>query len=207
MKEEAFQEGGVRGFLHEPESGGSRAIVLAHGAGSNCNAPILVSACRYFCEAGYLCLRVDLPFRQERHSGSPFPSIAGKDREGLREAAQAVRTLGASFVILGGHSYGGRQATMLAAEDASVANLLLLFSYPLHPPSQPEKLRTAHLPQLRVPAVFVHGTRDPFGTIDEMRAAVALIPAPTQLLETTGAHDLRRPPFPEILTALSAMQG
>ena len=66
-------------------------------------------------------------------------------------------------VVLGGHSYGGRQATMLAAEEPGVAEALLLLSYPLHPPNKPAQLRTAHFPQLRTPALFVSGTKDPFG--------------------------------------------
>ena len=80
-------------------------------------------------------------------------------------------------VFLGGHSYGGRQASMLAASDPAVTPALLLLSYPLHPPRRPEQLRTAHFPDLRTPALFVHGVRDPFGSREEMEAALALIPA------------------------------
>ena len=82
---------------------------------------------------------------------------------------------------------------------------LLLFSYPLHPPNKPELLRTAHFPQLHTPALFVHGTRDPFGSIEELRAAAALIPARTDLLAVEGsAHDLKRAPdlAQEIVTRL-----
>jgi uncharacterized protein len=68
---------------------------------------------------------------------------------------------------------------------------LLLLSYPLHPPRKPEQLRVKHLPELRVPALFVHGTRDPFGSIEEMEAAIALIPVKTELLRVDGTgHDL-----------------
>ena len=81
-------------------------------------------------------------------------------------------------VFAGGHSYGGRQSTMAAAERAGMADGLLLLSYPLHPPKRPEQKRTAHFPQLRTPALFVHGTADPFGSIEDLREAVALIPAP-----------------------------
>ena len=70
---------------------------------------------------------------------------------------------------------------------------LLLLSYPLHPPRKPEQLRTAHFPKLRTPALFVHGSRDPFGSLDELKSAMALIPAPVKLLEIDGAgHDLGR---------------
>ena len=69
--------------------------------------------------------------------------------------------------------------------------MLTLFSYPLHPPGKPERARTEHLPRITVPTVFTHGTADPFGTIDELRPAAALIPAPTEIVEVTGArHDL-----------------
>lgn len=85
---------------------------------------------------------------------------------------------------------------MLAAEDAAVADALLLFSYPLHVPDKPEKLRTEHFPQLRTPALFVHGTKDPFGTPQEMRKGLALIPARHELQLVEGAgHDLRKGAF------------
>jgi len=103
----------------------------------------------------------------------------------------ATRKLGCEKVFLGGHSYGGRQATMLCAESNDLASGLLLLSYPLHPPRKPAQLRVQHLPQLKLPALFVHGTRDPFGSIEEMESALKMIPSTTQLLTVDGAgHDL-----------------
>jgi predicted alpha/beta-hydrolase family hydrolase len=94
-------------------------------------------------------------------------------------------------VFLGGHSYGGRQSSMLCAEEPELASGLLLLSYPLHPPRRPEQQRTQHLPDLRTPTVFVHGTRDPFGSIEELQRAMKMIPAKTKLLTVEGAgHDL-----------------
>src|SRR5579864_4729922 len=94
-------------------------------------------------------------------------------------------------VFLGGHSYGGRQSSMLAASEPGVCDGLLLLSYPLHPPKRPDELRTVHFPKLRTPALFVHGTRDPFGTLAEMESTLMLIPAPTDLIPVDGAgHDL-----------------
>lgn len=93
-----------------------------------------------------------------------------------------IKRLVRGRVFLGGHSYGGRQASMLAAAEPSLVPGLLLLSYPLHPPRQPAQLRTAHFPGLRTPALFVHGTRDPFGSPAEMEAALSLIPVPTRLL-------------------------
>ncbi len=80
---------------------------------------------------------------------------------------------------------------MLCAEEPDLVNGLLLLSYPLHPPRKPAQLRVQHLPELRTPALFVHGTRDPFGTITEMETALKMIPAKTELLRVDGAgHDL-----------------
>ena len=96
-------------------------------------------------------------------------------------------------VFLGGHSYGGRQASLLAAEDQSLVKALLLLSYPLHPPRNPAQMRTAHFPQIQTPVFFAHGTRDPFGSIDEVSAALALLPGntPVKLLAFDGqGHDL-----------------
>jgi uncharacterized protein len=81
-------------------------------------------------------------------------------------------------------------ASMLAAAEPALASGLLVQSYPLHPPGKPNDLRTAHLPSIRVPALFVHGTTDPFGTPDELAAARALIPARTSALQVSGGHDL-----------------
>jgi len=185
----------VRGFLHRPAIPRGDALVLTHGAGSNCQAGILIAVADAFAEAGFAALRCDLPFRQQRPHGPPSPGGSGRDREGLQNAVQALRGLdpSGSFkrVFLGGHSYGGRQATILAAADPGLVEGLLLLSYPLHPPRKPAELRTAHFLKLRTRALFVHGSRDPFGTLEEMKSAVSLISAATSLLPIEGAgHDL-----------------
>jgi predicted alpha/beta-hydrolase family hydrolase len=196
---EPFAEGLVRGFLHHSAQPSGDAIALAHGAGSNCQAPLLVAVAHEFEAAGFTVLRCDLPFRQARPGGPPSPAGAANDREGLRAAAVVLRGIARGRVFLGGHSYGGRQASMLAASDPTVADGLLLLSYPLHPPRRPSELRTAHFPKLATTAVFVHGSRDPFGTLEEMRSALALIPAETTMVEIEGAgHDLKSAKVPAL---------
>lgn len=171
---------------------GMHGLVLTHGAGSNAEAPLLKALDTSFSEAGLLVSRVTLAFRLKRPTGPPHPSGAAADRESLRTAVAEVRAKVDGKVFLGGHSYGGRQASMLAAEDPGIAAGLLLLGYPLHPPEKPEQLRTAHFPSLRVPTLFVSGTSDPFGTEEELRAAIALIPARTELVLIPGAgHDLK----------------
>jgi predicted alpha/beta-hydrolase family hydrolase len=188
------QDPPVRGFLHEPDSGAAAAaIVLTHGAGANCQSPLLIALAEAFSSAGLVVLRCDLPFRQQRPHGPPLRTAA-LDQAGLRSAVASLRAAlppPAARIFLGGHSYGGRMATLLAASDANLTGALLLLSYPLHPPRKPDQLRTQHFPQLRTPALFVHGARDPFGSIEEMTAALALIPAPAQLQPVDSAgHEL-----------------
>ncbi len=191
-----FEQPGIRGFLHRPGRTGGRGLVLTHGAGGNCRSPLLIAAAEAFCSEGVSVLRCDLPFRQRRATGPPSPSTAAADREGLRRAVEAMRGLVPGQIFLGGQSYGGRQATMLAADQPEIALALLLFSYPLHPPGKPDRPRTEHFPRLCVPAVFVHGASDPFGSIEALRSAVSLIPMPTEIISIAGAgHDLKRGRF------------
>ena len=181
----------VRGWLHTPDGSRGDALILTHGAGGNCAAPLLVALAETFCGHGYTVLRCDLPFRQERRFGPPFPGNAERDRAGLRNAVTAMRKIVDGKVFLGGHSYGGRQATMLCAEEPDLVSGLLLLSYPLHPPRKPEQLRIQHLPDLRTPSLFVSGTRDPFGSVEEIKKARQLIPARNELMTVDGAgHDL-----------------
>jgi uncharacterized protein len=212
---DAFYDGsfGVRGSIHRPERNARGGLVLTHGAGANSNTSLLIAMAEAFAGAGFTVLRFDLPFRQTRRFGPPRPGEGERDREGLRSAVGAMRKLGCARIFLGGHSYGGRQATMLCAEERDLASGLLLLSYPLHPPRKPAQLRVQHFPRLQVPALFVHGTRDPFGSIEEMTSALKMIPAKTELLKVDGAgHDLGfkgkaiRGELPEVvLTAFQAL--
>jgi uncharacterized protein len=186
----------VAEFIHQPEVPGEHGLVLTHGAGGNCKAPLLVLIADAFCAAGFTVLRCDMAFRQHKPFGPPSPATSANDRAGLRTAIAEMRKMVQGAVILGGHSYGGRQSSMLAAEEPGLVEALLLLSYPLHPPGKPAQPRTAHFPSLRTPALFVHGTKDPFGTIEELTEASKLIPAKTELIAVEGAgHDLNRAKF------------
>jgi predicted alpha/beta-hydrolase family hydrolase len=180
----------VRGALHRVASQAADGLVLTHGAGGNKDAPLLVAVAEAFVARGVSVLRCDLPYRQARPRGAPSPAGAARDREGLRAALAVLRTKAVGRLFLGGHSYGGRQASMLLAEQPTLAHALLLQSYPLHPPGRPAALRTAHLPQLQVPTLFVHGITDPFATPAELESARALIPGRTHVLSIKAGHDL-----------------
>ncbi len=185
----------VRGLLHHPAKPNGQGLVLTHGAGSNCQAPLLVALAEAFADAGFLVLRCDLPFRQDRPYGPPSPYDGKRDRAGLKNAVMVLKNLTSGPIFLGGHSYGGRQASMLCAEqteaEPALAPGLLLLSYPLHPPRKSTQLRTQHFSNLRTPALFVSGTRDPFGSVEEIGQALKQIPAKTKLITVEGAgHDL-----------------
>ena len=181
----------VRGLLHSPSNPSGEGLVLTHGAGSNCQAPLLIALAETFAGVGFVVLRCDLPYRQDRPYGPPAPHDAKRDRAGLKNALAALKTMARGRVFLGGHSYGGRQASILCAEQPEEAAGLLLLSYPLHPPRKPDQLRTQHFFNLRTPALFVQGARDPFGSIAEIEQALKLIPAETKLLTIEGGgHDL-----------------
>ncbi|MCS3879782.1 putative alpha/beta-hydrolase family hydrolase [Gordonia amarae] len=177
--------------VHRPDGAARGVVVLAHGAGGNRDAAILRAYAEELCSRGAFVARIDLPYRQQRPKGPPSPSKAAADRDGMREACEKFRGESDGPLIVGGHSYGGRQASMLVADDPDIADGLLLSSYPLHPPGKPERMRTEHLPNIIVPTLIVHGTRDPFATSDELAEAVALFTAPVEVVEVAAPHDLK----------------
>ena len=192
--DDSVKDAPVRGFLHRASGRNADCLVLTHGAGANCQSLLLREMAEAFCAAGITVLRCDLPFRQARPYGPPMRGSAEKDQEGLRTAIAAIRGETAGKIYLGGHSYGGRQASMLAAAAPGLVARLLLLSYPLHPPKRPDQMRTTHFPSLQKSALFVSGERDGFGSKMEMEAALKLIPARTELMMIPGAgHELRTP--------------
>ena len=188
---DAAAEPKVRGFLHVPDVSNGDGFVMTHGAGSSATAPLLVALAETFSANRFTVLRCDLPYRQSRSFGPPGPGDAARDRAGLKNALAVLRKMISGRLFLGGHSYGGRQSSILCAEQPDLVSALLLLSYPLHPPRKPEQQRTQHLPDLRTPTLFVQGTRDPFASIAEMVSALKMIPGKTKLFVVEGAgHDL-----------------
>jgi predicted alpha/beta-hydrolase family hydrolase len=179
----------IAGVAHEPEVEPRGVVVLTHGAGGNRDAALLIRICDAWAARGWLAIRYNLPYRRRRPKGPPSGS-AKADQEGIVEAIELARGLTDGPVIAGGHSYGGRMTSMVAAEGGGM-DVLTLFSYPVHPPGKPERARTEHLPNIGVPTVFTHGSSDPFGTIDEVTAAASLVGGPTEVVAISGArHDL-----------------
>src|SRR5271154_1789948 len=180
----------IAGVAHQPDRIPAGVVVLTHGAGGNRESLLLQRLCDEWARRGWLAVRYNLPYRRRRPKGPPSGSAAS-DRAGIVEAITVCRGLADGPLIAGGHSYGGRVTSMEGGAEETHVDVLTLFSYPVPPPGKPERARTEHLPDIAVPTVFTHGTSDPFGTLDELRAAAALIPAPTAIVEIPGArHDL-----------------
>ena len=184
----------VRGMLHRAADSPGDFLVLTHGASGNMNAELLAALAQDLASAGISVLRCDLPYRQRRPKGPPSPANAQDDQEGLRRAAALMKDQFPGRAFLGGSSYGGRQASLLLALHPGLVEGLVLLSYPLHPPGKPAQLRTAHFSELRTPSLFVSGTKDSFGTIEQLEAAIKLIPARTELVQIAGGfHGLSKP--------------
>lgn len=143
---------------YEPATTEQRAVfVCAHGAGGNMNDRGVLATSKALRNAGFGVVRFNFLYK-EKGSGRPDPMPR------LKECITAVvnhtrKELSPDILITGGRSMGGRAASMLAA-DGSASDGLLLLAYPLHPAGQPEKLRDAHLPAIRIPVLCVNGTRD-----------------------------------------------
>jgi predicted alpha/beta-hydrolase family hydrolase len=165
------------------------ALLLAPGAGSNRDNPCLVAIERAV--APLPVTRMDFPYRKAgRQAPDRAPVLVAAV---VAEAAELVRKarVKPGRLVLGGRSMGGRMCSMAVAEGLPARGLVLV-SYPLHPPGQPAKLRVEHLPLLDVPCLFVHGTKDPFGTPVELEAATAAIPGDVTHVWVDGkGHDLK----------------
>jgi predicted alpha/beta-hydrolase family hydrolase len=165
------------------------ALLLAPGAGSNRENPSLEAIEQAV--APMPVVRMDFPYRKAGRSAPDRPPVLLAAVQ--EEAAALVKGahVRANRLALGGRSMGGRICSMAVADGLPAAALVLI-SYPLHPPGKPDNLRVEHLPRLTVPCLFVSGTRDPFGTPDELEAWTATIPGPvTHEWIDGGRHELK----------------
>ena len=167
-----------------------RAVVLTPGASAGREQPALVAIEKAL--APVPVERMDFPYRKAgRKSPDKAPVLVASVRDGAAELAERTG-LPLDRLVLGGRSMGGRMCSMAVAEGLPALGLTLI-SYPLHPPGKPEKSRTEHLPELDLPCLFVSGTKDAFGTVEELEAATASIPGPvTHVWLDGGDHGLRR---------------
>ena len=164
-------------------------VVLAHGAGAGQDHPWMRRVVRAFAPHGIDAVTFNFPYMDAgRRAPDRPPVLEGHFQKVWKDAA----TKAAGPMVAAGKSMGGRIASQVAAQngfDPAPAGLIF-FGYPLHPPNQPAKRRDQHLPKVAAPMLFLHGTRDPFGTPEEMQALVASLPKATLHLIDGGDHSL-----------------
>ena len=165
------------------------AVLLFPGAGSSSTSPSLVAIEEEL--APLPVQRSDFPYRREgRRAPDRPPKLLACVLEEAARLADEV-DVAPNRIVLGGRSMGGRICSMAVADGLPAAGLVLI-SYPLHPPGKPDRLRIEHLPALKVPCLFVSGTRDAFGTPDEIEHHTAAIPGDVTHVWIEGkGHDLK----------------
>ena len=178
-------------FLFDGPENASTTILLAHGAGAPMDSASMTATAQALAAAGFRVARFEFGYMAARRSGQRKPPPRAESVQ--PEYVAAIEALGAKGrLIIGGKSMGGRVASMIADAmlgQGKIAGLLCL-GYPFHPPEKPQQLRTAHLAGLKTPTLIVQGTRDPFGTPDEV-AGYQLSKAIELLWLEDGDHDLK----------------
>jgi predicted alpha/beta-hydrolase family hydrolase len=168
-----------------------KALLLTPGASANRNQPSLVALDDALSAEGIVVERMNFPYTEAgRRAPDKPPVLIQVVRDGAAALTKRAKTRPGS-VALGGRSMGGRICSMAVAEGLPAAALVLI-SYPLHPPGKPDQLRIQHFPAIEVPCLFVSGTRDAFGTPDELERATKAIKGPvTHVWVDGGDHSLR----------------
>lgn len=197
----------VRAVAHRPSRPAGAAVLLVHGAGGDLDDAGLTALAEALAAHGHLAVRANLPYREAGRKAPPRADRAVPDLEALATSARDQLGPRRAWVV-GGKSYGGRVASMAVAEGLVTAGLLF-YSYPLHAPGKADRLRVEHWPQITVPCLFLHGTRDPFSEPGLLEANLRHLGAASQVEVVEGGdHSLRvagkhapdgRPQRPEVV--------
>ena len=164
-------------------------MVVAHGAGAGQKSPFMVRTARGLAERGISAATFDFPYMSTGRSAPDRPEVLER---AWREAVVAARAeFGALPLFIGGKSMGGRIASHIASQGCDGINGLIFLGYPLHPPGKPQQRRDAHLPAIREPMLFVQGSRDAFGTADEIRALIPSLQRATLHEVAGGDHSFK----------------
>lgn len=183
-----WERGEVSGAWHGQKAGASVGLVLAQGAGYNMNSPFLIQVAEGLAERGIAVVRFNFPYAQAgRSRPDPQPRLEACYRAVATAVGEEVPKL-----FLGGKSMGGRIASHIVA-DGFPATGLVFFGYPLHPPGKPERIRDAHLKQVRAPMLFLQGTRDAFASPDLLHRTIAALPSASLVEIERGDHSFKVP--------------
>ena len=172
--------------VYRARTPGFATLILAHGAGAGQTHRYLVTSAESLGARGVNVVTFNFPYAEH---GRTRPDPATVLESTWRAVIAWTRAaLSPSRLFAGGKSMGGRIASQVVAADGASAGVagLVFLGYPLHPPGKPEELRTRHFPSIGVPMLFIQGTRDPFGTPDELRPWLATSPAPAEIFVVEG---------------------
>ena len=171
-------------------------LILGHGAGANQLSGFMRLFANGLAERGLDVVTFNfLYMEQGRHAPDPKPKLEAC-YVAVIDAASRHKKLKGNLIAIGGKSMGGRIASQVAAQQDSAQGIgaLVFLGYPLHPPGRPDKLRDTHLPEIKAPMLFVQGSRDTFGTPDELRAVFKKHHlSPTLHVVEGGDHSLKVP--------------
>jgi uncharacterized protein len=166
-------------------------LVLTPGASAGRDQSGLVAIDAAVSGVGVAVQRVEFPAQAAGKRRTDPPAVCIETVQRATEGLAEQLSVATSRIAIGGRSFGGRMCSMAAAGGLRVAALVLV-SYPLHPPGRPERLRTEHFPELRLPCLFVSGRRDAFATPDELERETAAIQGPVTRVFVDGDHSLRK---------------
>jgi len=177
-----------------PSDNAQAAVVLAHGAGAPQAHPWLVGLARVLSARALAVVTFDFVYMTEKRRVPDKNDVLEATWLAALRAVRARGETARARLFIGGKSMGGRIATQIAArQDVDVSGVVLL-GYPLHPPGKPDRLRAAHLPLVRAPMLFVQGSRDAFGSPDELAPIMQRLASGSRLFVVEGGdHSLRRP--------------
>jgi uncharacterized protein len=175
-----------------PSDRAAAGLVLAHGAGAGQSSHFMVLAARQMAARGVTTATFDFPYVVERRKVPDKALVLEESWRGALAAARAHAAFQGLPLFIGGKSMGGRMASHIAAQHVDGIRGLVFFGYPLHPPGRPDQLRDAHLPEVREPMLFIQGTRDPFGSADDIRALLPRLTAKAEVHDVTdGDHSFK----------------
>ncbi len=158
-------------------------LILGHGAGAPQRSAFMVMFADELAQRGIDTVTFNFLYTEHKRR---LPDRNDRLEQCYRAVIDAVRERGARRLAIGGKSMGGRIASQVAASAPLDLAGLVFLGYPLHPPGKPEQLRSKHLPAIRAPMLFVQGSRDAFGTPDELRPILHELAAPAELFEVEG---------------------
>jgi len=175
-----------------PSDRATAGLILAHGAGGGQRSEFIVRTATALASRGIVVATFDFPYMAAGRSVPDKPPVLEAHWRSVVDEVRATPEFADRPLFIGGKSMGGRIASHVAAAGVNGIGGLIFLGYPLHPPGRPDQRRDAHLPSVKEPMLFVQGTRDQFGTADDIRALLPKLNSRTELFPVAdGDHSFK----------------